>query len=579
MQGKIRKLLPLCVVPALLIIAGCAGSKVPTDYEIVSRNLDHGGTAISISNHSGEIRLAGKILQVLEQTLRMQAVADKQKVSGAVAVSALRFAVAISGVEECRWSGSSSLLINDNVEPVYRNKSFYLLPEKPRGIAWGLLGDTPKPFLESIKKMPHNTLFGGCFMLDLKDLSAVLEKSRITGGERDIIRRMLPGSDTGTLLKGVSGEWCFAVWPEKGFDAGKNMSSVGFMISMPDAGGMLFQQAAVLARSIPGCQAEKDQLVFNLPQSKVQPVLLYEKDRTVIFSSKRALTFFAEPDGFLESQPDFVRMSSGFPADGLAMFYSAGSKPETRMMPLGSDPSAVFDLAELDKGELSVVRKENDGILVVSHSELDTETEKLAYMALPLLFLYSYQDDISALFRSEKPESKAVPAKKNIRKTARPRLERQVVSCLKNLKTISKALETYQKKHGAAPTVSGIGGFRMLMKEKMIPGTALICPAMKFSAAVEDADLLDPGCCSYIYLGPWKKNNPKLPLVIDRPGLHPDHLHVLFNDGTVERFELKNCTSVKRAAGFLHTRFRYDEPEFKELIRKAAETDAMFDIK
>ena len=107
----------------------------------------------------------------------------------------------------------------------------------------------------------------------------------------------------------------------------------------------------------------------------------------------------------------------------------------------------------------------------------------------------------------------------------------------------------------------------------------LICPGTR-DAAVASAELLDFNSCSYFYFGAWKKNaSGKLPLLVDRPGNHFEKFHVVFNDGSCEQFTLENCESFKRMAGFLHTRFQYQEDEFRELIKRASRLDNLLDAR
>ena len=56
-------------------------------------------------------------------------------------------------------------------------------------------------------------------------------------------------------------------------------------------------------------------------------------------------------------------------------------------------------------------------------------------------------------------------------------------------------------------------------------------------------------------------------------------MKVIFNDGTVELIKLDNCTSIKRIAGFLHTKYNYTEDDFQELIKRASKLDNLFDAR
>ena len=85
--------------------------------------------------------------------------------------------------------------------------------------------------------------------------------------------------------------------------------------------------------------------------------------------------------------------------------------------------------------------------------------------------------------------------------------------------------------------------------------------------------------CSYVYFGGFnRKSNPKLPLVIDWPFNHADAVNVILVDGSVETLELENPENCRRVVSYLHTRYHYTEPEFKQLMQKAAALDQQFEL-
>jgi hypothetical protein len=151
--------------------------------------------------------------------------------------------------------------------------------------------------------------------------------------------------------------------------------------------------------------------------------------------------------------------------------------------------------------------------------------------------------------------------------------------CRDNMKQIGLALKRYVQKHKEFPAEMNLGGFRLLLSERLIDRKFLICPATgdKEFHGENVPDVFD---CSYVYLGNWSKNaHAKLPVIIERPMNHRDRVHVLFNDGSIEFLNLENCTGIKRVAGFLHTKYKYSEEEFRSLINKAALLDAEAEVR
>ncbi len=79
------------------------------------------------------------------------------------------------------------------------------------------------------------------------------------------------------------------------------------------------------------------------------------------------------------------------------------------------------------------------------------------------------------------------------------------------------------------------------------------------------------GNCRVIYFG---KGQAGMPLAISAPVLHQDKFHVLFNDMTLERFDLNRADSCRRIIGFLHTVKRYDEKALQKLMQAAQKFDS-----
>ena len=144
---------------------------------------------------------------------------------------------------------------------------------------------------------------------------------------------------------------------------------------------------------------------------------------------------------------------------------------------------------------------------------------------------------------------------------------------------LADALEKYAAEHdGRFPAEEGIAGLKTLLEAGLIAPSALICPGTEDEAAA-DTESFTFDNCSYVYFGGFnRKSNPKLPLVIDWPFNHADAVNVILVDGSVETLELENPENCRRVVSYLHTRYHYTEPEFKQLMQKAAALDQQFEL-
>ena len=251
----------------------------------------------------------------------------------------------------------------------------------------------------------------------------------------------------------------------------------------------------------------------------------------------------------------------------------AGTRPETRTVVLPPEfGGGKVDPADIDRPGLAVIRREKNGISIISHSGFDVPSSEIARFVLkPFVELLSFPELRNFFAKEKEKKAPAVDAAEN-------KLELvKVEQCRKNMLKFADALKNYALKNKSVPAEMGIAGVRPLLKDRLMDFKDLICPGTG-NNAVSSAELLDFSSCSYVYLGAWQSSShAKLPVVIDRPGNHFDSLHVLFKDGSVEFFKLENCTNIKRIAGFLHTKYNYSEDDFRELIKRASLLDDRFE--
>lgn len=167
-------------------------------------------------------------------------------------------------------------------------------------------------------------------------------------------------------------------------------------------------------------------------------------------------------------------------------------------------------------------------------------------------------------------------------KTEKPRPQKQNVDgnpekCFRNLQKLGTALQEYAKKNGQHPSSMHTDGLNQLTDTKALTPEIFVCPDSGCNVPHPGVDLVNDNT-GYVYFGSWQKGSSgKLPLVIDLPDSHSDFFHVLLADGTVQKIELPMQMSVKRMASTLHTVFKYQEDEFRELIRRAEILDKKLD--
>lgn len=549
-----------------VFLTGCS-SPVDPDFAAVSAQLDSGGTYYRISDSRELFQTAGALYSQVERSLA-EASAGNEKVM--IAASALKLAVRFSGISGCRWSGASSIRLPDVVEKTYRNKTFYLLPENTPGIIWQIPGKENRPLLQELSGLPADTLFAGDFILDLQQTGELLAASQNGNQLLDPHCRMIFGAGIRDMLKNISGEWGFAVFP-----AEHDPEEYEFVLTLPEHGGKIFKALCLFAKNMPGARRDTGLLQLHFPGKSFSPVITWADDCLTVFSSGYAREHFLASGTKLGSQPDFKRLAYGLPENGLGIFYSAGVRPETRtlVLPVGNDQISV-DPSVFDRPQMTVTVRGKNGLSVISNSGFDLQASDFVNLAVqPVAAILENWKTIAG-FLPEKlfASTVDVPSSRSDQPVRNTDAER---ACRKNFDRIAGAFSAYAKKHGGMPDDMDIAGIRKVVAAGGVSLTDLVCPGSR-DEAVSSAELLDFNSCSYVYWGAWRSGHPKLPLLIDRPENHGDRFHVLFNDGSVELLQLRNSRSFRRIAGFLHTGYSYSEDDFRELIRRAAELDRLF---
>ena len=553
------------IVCSGLLLSGCS-SAGKSSYDTVAGYLEPGGSYYRISQNAETLQIFKKSLSCFENSLvdgEDFAVNERRMIASAL----YELIFSCSGIAECQWSGASSVRLSDKLDVLYRNRRFYLLPDNPTGILWQLPGKKNYAVLGELSELPADTVFAGDFFLNLNALGKFLADSKINPVEFENFCRGFFNSDFKSVADNLSGEWGIVVFPSAGKDY------MDFVVTCPDKNKILFNAIARFVKMFPHGRVKGNEAFLRNEDFKDDVSCLFGDKRLTIFSSSKAKEKFFSSKNVLSSQPEFKRLSAGIPETGVAVFYYGGVRPETRMVVLPQVfGGGKIDPVEIDRPGLAVIRREKDGISIVSNSGFDVPASEIARFVLkPFMELLAYPELWSLV--AEKTEKKVPASETASKETALAKIKQ----CRENMQKFAAALKSFAEKNKSIPAEMDIVGMRRLLDARLINFKDLICPETQDKAVVS-ADLLDFNSCSYVYLGAWGKDrHAKLPVVTDRPGNHSDSLHVLFNDGSIEFFKLENCVNIKRVAGFLHTKYNYSEDDFRELIKRASVLDACFE--
>ncbi len=567
----LTRILAVAAAGSMLWLAGgcrsSATSEAAKPYEQAARRIQAGGTYYKISNpvrlfaslerlfHGLELSLASPDSQLPPEFVR-----ELQQFSAAFAL-----AWKLAGVDELAACGASSVPL-EGESGLFENRMFLALPREPQGFLWGLTGSGNRPLREEFRALPADTVFAADLTLEPVALARTLKRLETISRQGDELADSIFKTPLEPLLAGISGEWSVLVTAD-GDASADTLEGIRLLVTLPDAGGRLFRYLAGVAQLVPGTVSGENRVVFG-PLNRFgiswRPELHFDDGRLYLYSSQDMLDYLADESApRLADTPEFRKLAAGLPESGSGFLYSGGGLALLRneLASLTGAESAAA-LAELDQQELTVFRNEPDGKLTVSCSNWDLNQVEFAERALiPAVGLITLVSPYLTEHR-EMLDDKAAQQK-----------------CRLQLKPLADALEKYAAEHdGRFPAEEGIAGLKTLLEAGLIAPSALICPGTEDEAAA-DTESFTFDNCSYVYFGGFnRKSNPKLPLVIDWPFNHADAVNVILVDGSVETLELENPENCRRVVSYLHTRYHYTEPEFKQLMQKAAALDQQFEL-
>lgn len=563
---------------AFFFIAGCESTTSPqaedaAQYRGIAARLNTGGSYYQILNpryvFDGADRIA---VQLFNSFASMPEPPEnfRDLLDGSLYMALV---YRLSGIEDVQGFGASSVRISGENEPLlFRNRTYLAVRPGSRGFLWSFPAAENRNVAKAWAELPAEV--DSAFEFDVRpdEVYKILAgSSTLSQFLQDERFAAFAGEPPEQLLAGIAGTVRFASIAADGSE--EAVSGSHLMFSFPDRGGKLFGVMRKFSVFLPGTRVDGKRIQFGtvLGQQapKAAPVILAEGDRITVFSSIAAEKAFTMPEKRLADSGKFRRLAEGLPSDGIGFIYNNESYARAfnllmKEFELKFEVNPNFWTPE----QLTVIAREGDGFLSTGSSSLDYNQSKLVnQLILPAA--------IGGMAAREylKSTGKLLPGQK-----AEPQPD-TTGECQITLELFKDALARYAEKHGGAyPKGENIEGIRELLKEKLLPFKATVCPGAGEDEPAESAEAFGPHNCSFIYFAGFNtKSNPKLPLVADWPFNHDGAVNVLLVDGTIRKLDLEtgNC---KRIVSKLQTIYQYNETDFRDLIQQADKLDKTFEL-
>ena len=570
----------------LLCVAGCrstGGAPADRDREVfqrISDRLDADGSYYRIQNPAHLFDSLERVDRMLDNSIARSGLPDElcDELMRYKALTGL--VIRLSGIAELEGIGTSSLLLEEGKNgsgTLFRNRMFLAFPGDAEGFLWKIAGSENRPLARDLVALPVNTVLAADFVFRPVEVYRELSRSDALKAELDAASLAL-GMTPEEFLENISGEWAFLLTAPEDADL-DSLEKLNLLLVMPDKERCVFNWIAGIAALLPNIATrEGDTISFSFqdnpmfgPLGNRVPRIVWSDGQITFYSSEQAMTEFAS--GAVErlvSTAEFQRLMRQLPPTGIGFCYSGGNF--WRLLARGAGEIISAGLLEIDPegeypSELTILRRENDGLLAVGNSSWDyNQMEFAAQTFLPLMLfieaglpqLYDTEDSTEIAELQEEYNSQ----------------------CLEQLEKLKTALNSYADAHdGKFPDGEDVAGLKQLLKSGFAQPGDMICPGAEVDEPAENIEEFSFQNASYVYFAGLKRDsNGKLPLLADWPFNHAERVNVLLVDGTIESIDADDVSTCKRIVGFLQARYKYDEAEFRELIRLADKLDKLFDL-
>ena len=533
----------------------------PTLHEQITSRLNPGGSYYQYSDLTATLAAFYAYGDRVSQAILQSDLppADRERLAGLL--NTVMLGISLAGVDGELAGGASSVPLNLPPDsPVrYRNVSCAGYgPGTEQGLLWQLFGTKNRDLREDLGAIPANALLAADFEFYPERVLEIVERIAANFQKEGRPGLTIPAG-LREFFPALGGEWCVVVLPvpSEKQDGGLPIS---FLVGMPDHDNKIFRKLTHFEETPEaGTTRKLSQLGAVLPFT---PVLMAGADSLCLYSDEQAIPAFKEGIPVLADTEQFAALTSGLKMEGTGFFYSSaglGTLLTTLTPGIFNGVAIPVELPD----QLYIMRKEPNGLLVEGNSGWDLNTTQLGLSLMPMLMQLS----AGTFNRVE-----------NLRDSAQEAAAFQ--ECGSHMEQFRQGLAAYADAHdGRFPAGDDLEGLRELIAAGNIPPAVAVCPAARGDHPAADAENFGYDNCSYVYFGgATRQSSPHLPLLVDWPFNHRDRFHVLFVNGEVRSYPLENLNSCRRLVSFLHSEFKYTEPEFRKLLQTADKLDAKFII-
>lgn len=566
-----RRIFRNLAIAGALSLCGCfstVDSADRTRFEQITKDLDQGGSCLFVGSSSRAGAALENVIKNTERQIWNSDLPEPVMFNMQHLLSSVELMARAAGFNEIQgWGGSSVKIRRDGI---FRNRLKLLLPADSRGALWHIPAKQNIRLGKYLSNLPEDTCFAGVFNLDTNAVSRLLNINERFGSSVDKLCQILLGTETGTLLKSLSGIWKIVIVCDEKYDP-ELLSGVHIALTVPDADGKVFDLLCKRSKIISGITYDPAAGTIRLSALKGRFLVPF------IRKGNGCFTVFSTPDarfrtetlesfpGIKQKQKELLEYTED---SGVAAIYC--NAPFSRLYL----PGAVTP--QENNSSIGFLKRLPEGLLFEEISTDDLNSWAVhALSTLPARMIFE-------IFREAVQEQKNVrrPPKKSAVTRPAPKaaaVRKQEVQkedeCLKNISLIGSAIRE-SSVSGKFPPF-GIKGLRELAEKKKIDAAKMCCPRIK--KGKNSVSVLNYANCHYLYFGEPAGNSAKTPLIMELPFLHQTYIAVYYADGSVKKLPVQGHRNVRRIISILHTMHAYEEQEFFRLMRIAGEFDKILE--
>lgn len=528
--GFCRKAVSTVTLAMLMsLFAGCASK----EFNIVASRLERGGCFYQVYAGNGTFSaMFDSYMAQFDDAIAGSKLPEEKRRKLRSKLTVVRWLCQLFGFREYSGFGASSVpRVPDDGKTIFSNRIFIAIDEEKSCLPDWIFRRQNENISAVMSELPAETFFAAGMNFSVK---GALELLRSSGSLGEAMLARLPDGFPLETVSAIEGWGVIAAARRTGFSPAEDC----LMLRLPDPKGKIFDciRRKLIAVKTPSGDGRR--MILPLKESSLglnNPVMVNRNGNINLYNSAESEKLFTSiPNGKLKDDAHFRRYSAGVPERGRAFVYQR----KLNIPALFTDQISFsgIEVPVKSASSFNVLTRTADGWLSAGNSDMDIPREAVNRILIHhLVKILEIRDTVKQ--KRKVSNAKAV--------------KRSYDRCADNFQLIDFELKRYAATHGGKfPEPCGKAGLKELFS-----GTVPVF----FS--------------NVVYLGGAAAGTENIPVLLNAPKSHRNHICVMYADGKVKSYPLERPGSCRRMISFLYTVHRWESKVFQNLLKQAQKID------